>query len=352
MEAKCPKIDENIGRRVVVFGYLRFFLAFLVLLSHIGVRFFTLNPGVVAVVIFYLLAGFVVSHIYTDILPDTKYKLLYFYKDRILRIFPLYLYVLLLSVIFVSVTSYGNPDFSFTKMLYNVTVIPLNYYMYLDSTILSNPPWCLIPPAWSLGTELQAYLLLSLLFVFKKITPFFVGVSIVIYIVSNFSLINPDYFGYRLLVGVFFIFFTGTLIQKISAKNAQGFEKYFPFFIWITVLFLVPIFYLSNSFSPTYTKETFLGLLVGIPLLFFMAQVRIKLPFNSLLGSLSYGVFLSHFFAIWILDFIAFPKHNFLLYVSALTTLSLLVAYIGVSTVEKKVKNIREFNSPIKKNKL
>lgn len=342
MGAKCPKTDENIGRRVIVFGYLRFFLAFLVMLSHTGVKFFTLNPGVVAVVIFYLLAGFVVSHIYTDILPETKYKLLYFYKDRILRIFPLYLYVLLLSILFVSVTSYGNPHFSFTKMLYNVTIVPLNYYMYIDSTILSNPQWCLIPPAWSLGAELQAYILLSLFFIFKKNTLFFVGISFIIYIVANFSLINPDYFGYRLLAGVFFIFFTGAAIHKISAKNAKGFERYFPLFIWLSVLFFVPVFYLSNSFSPTYTRETFLGLLIGIPLLFFMAHTRIKLPLNALLGSLSYGVFLSHFLALWFLDFIAFPKHNFLLYILALTTLSLLVAYTGVTIVEERVDKIRE----------
>jgi len=324
-----------------VFGYLRFFLAFLVMLSHTGVKIFTLNPGVVAVVIFYLLAGFVVSHIYTEILPDTKYKLLYFYKDRILRIFPLYLYVLLLSILFVSVTSYGNPDFSFTKMLYNVTVIPLNYYMYIDSTILSNPPWCLIPPAWSLGTELQAYLLLSLLFIFKRATLLFVGISFIIYIVANFSLINPDYFGYRLLAGVFFIFFTGTAIHKISAKNAQGFEKYFPLFIWLSIFLFVPVFYLSDSFSPTYTKETFLGLLVGIPLLFFMAHTRIKLPLNALLGSLSYGVFLSHFLAIWIVKYFDLYSKSIFILLPLIAFLSIVISLFGVWTVENQVNKIR-----------
>lgn len=53
-----------------MFGYLRFTLAFLVLLSHVGVTFYTLNPGVIAVVIFYILAGYVVSHLYKDIFPE------------------------------------------------------------------------------------------------------------------------------------------------------------------------------------------------------------------------------------------------------------------------------------------
>ena len=49
-----------------MFGYIRFALAFLVMLSHIGVRVYGLNPGVMAVVIFYILAGYVVSHLFND----------------------------------------------------------------------------------------------------------------------------------------------------------------------------------------------------------------------------------------------------------------------------------------------
>ena len=76
-----------------MFGYLRFILAYAVMLSHIGVRVHGLNPGVMAVVVFYLLAGYVVSFLYRELFASRQERLRYFYMDRIKRIFPLYLYV-------------------------------------------------------------------------------------------------------------------------------------------------------------------------------------------------------------------------------------------------------------------
>ena len=89
-----------------MFGYLRFILAYLVLLSHIQITFYSLNMGVFAVVMFYILAGYVVSNLYLNILPNTKDKALLFFKDRIKRIFPLYLYTLILSFIFILFSNY------------------------------------------------------------------------------------------------------------------------------------------------------------------------------------------------------------------------------------------------------
>lgn len=47
-------------------GYIRFFLAFLVLISHLGIRFKGMNEGVFAVVIFYILAGHVVTKLFLE----------------------------------------------------------------------------------------------------------------------------------------------------------------------------------------------------------------------------------------------------------------------------------------------
>lgn len=324
-----------------MFGYLRLVLAFCVMISHMDILIYGLNPGVVAVVIFYLLAGFVVSHLFFDILPDSKYKILLFYKDRFLRIFPLYIYIMLLTVIFLLLTSFANPNFTFVKLFYNITIIPLNYYMYIDSAILTNPSWCLVPPAWSLGAELQAYILLSLVFLFRKFRIFFAIGSFIIYIIANLSILNPDYFGYRLVVGVFFIFYTGSAIHKITSKKGDIFEKLFPVFIFFSTILLTFVFYVLDSFSPTYTKETLLGLFIGVPLIYFMSRTKIKFPLNFLFGSLSYGLFLSHFLSIWILEYFDFNIENILLKICAVFFLSILISYIGVVAIEKKINSIR-----------
>lgn len=322
-----------------MFGYIRFFLAWLVLISHIGIRVYGLNPGVMAVVVFYILAGYVVSHIYNDIIPQSRYKILAFYKDRLYRIYPLYLYTLLLTVVFLGYTSFGDSHFTFTKMIANLLIIPLNYYMYIDFTILKEPNWCLIPPAWSLGTELQAYLLLPLAMIWTRLKYVFAITSLMIYILANISILNSDHFGYRFIVGVFFIFLIGSAIHK-SRTCKDTFNRYFPVNIWVLITILVPLFYITDTFSPTYTRETFIGLLIGIPLVIFGAKFKKQLPYNKHLGSLSYGIFLSHFLAIWILQYNSIPSTNTLSYVTLITLLSFFIAQIGIIFVEKPLNKL------------
>lgn len=322
-----------------MFGYLRFLLALLVVVSHLGMRFEGLNPGVMAVVIFYLLAGYVVSHLYYDILPDGRDKIFRLYADRMRRIFPLYLYVLFLTVLFISITSFGAPDFSFIKMIANGTIIPLNYYMFADFTILTNPSWCLIPPAWSLGAELQAYLLLPLVFLCFRLKWVLGLLTFAVYLAANFSIIHPDYFGYRLIAGVFFIFIIGSSIQR---SYATLFDKYFPLLVWGTVLLLFVMFYSMNLFSSAYTKETFIGLLIGIPLIYGVSRSQIKLPFNAELGGLSYGIFLSHFLSMWILKYVAAAHPQSYTYAVMVIGLSCLISYVGVKLIEKHTNKWRK----------
>ncbi len=322
-----------------MFGYLRFFLAFLVLLSHIEVKFYTLNPGVIAVVIFYILAGYVVSHIYIDIFAHKKNKLFAFYKDRFLRIYPLYIYVVVITTLFLLLTSFSNPSFTTISVINNLTIIPLNYFMYIDSTILGEPSWWLVPPAWSLATELQAYILLPFALMFKRLKIALAIISFIIYIVANFSIINPDYFGYRFIVGVFFMFLLGSAIYSFT----RG-DRFFILFIWLSILIAVPIFSYTDSFSPTYTKETFIGILIGVPIILAISKLKISLSFNSTLGSLSYALFLTHFLAIWVLEYIGVPSAITFIYIVKLTSLSLAISIVGVYSVEKSITKIRILN--------
>ncbi|EQB34360.1 hypothetical protein M947_11370 [Sulfurimonas hongkongensis] len=322
-----------------MFGYLRFILASMVVLSHTGVSIYGLSPGVMAVVLFYVLAGYVVSHLYEDIFKNKKNRLRYFIKDRLLRIFPLYIYIATLTLIFINLTSLSHSSYSITAILGNLFIIPLNYYMYADFALLSasGVDWWLIPPAWSLGTELQAYLLLALTINKKTIFISLSLISFTIYIIANLSILHPDHFGYRFIIGVFFIFSVGAAINKSHLTH----NRYFLIFIYTSMTTLMTIFSIKNYFSPTYTKETFIALLVGIPLIYALKHIKIKLPLNSLLGSLSYGVFLSHFLSIWILQYLGFSKNHSLLYLISIFILSILVSYSGIVLIEKKVTKLR-----------
>jgi len=302
------------------------------MLSHIGVRVDGLNPGVIAVVIFYILAGYVVSFLYCDLFVAHPHRIRYFYTDRIKRIFPLYLYVVVLTLLFLLWTSFGNPHYTVVTMVENLLVIPLNYYMYIESTVLQDPPWCLVPPAWSLGAELQAYMLLPLAFAFQRLKWAFAVVTFAIYFLANMAWLPSDYYGYRLLAGVFFIFLLGGAIQKDRKE-----DRYLIFFLYMATLAVVGAVVRNALPVHTYARETTLGILLGVPLIYLLSKIKVKLPLNALFGALSYALFLTHFLAIWILRYSGVAPSLSVGYIVKLTTLALLMASIGIIIVERKL---------------
>jgi peptidoglycan/LPS O-acetylase OafA/YrhL len=92
-----------------------------------------------------------------------------------------------------------------------------------------------------------------------------------------------------------------------------------------------------------YARETLLGLGIGIPLVVIGTRTRITLPFNGLLGSLSYGVFLSHFLMIWGLDFLGMPEQGCSRHILTVTAGSTAMAFIGVRYLETRVDRVRKF---------
>ncbi len=327
-------------------GYLRLILAYFVLLSHINWRVYDMNPGVFAVVSFYILSGYVVTHLWDNIFPEKPNRLWFFYRDRILRIFPLYLYVFSVTLAFVFFTGYGQPNFVPSKLLANALIVPLNYFMWYDTTILTDPAWCLIPPAWSLGAEEQAYLLLSVLLVVRPLKYLLAPASLFVFIVASLGWIHTDYYGYRLLPGVFFMFVAGHCLCRIHYHKATIFDRVFPVAVWACVLGVFIWLLCVGGYQYPYIRETSLGLIFGVPCVYFVNRFKKRLPGNALAGALSYGVFLSHFLVIWFVDYCRFPKSMQSIdhagYVCIVTALTLLVAWVGIRVIEKPVDKIRK----------
>jgi len=303
-----------------------------VLFSHVDVRVYGLNPGVTAVVIFYMLAGVVVTHLWHHVIPAGPGKLGCFYRDRVLRIAPLYIYAASLTVLFLLLTDYGTPHYSPLALLYNVLIIPLNYYMYIDSTVMSAPAWNLIPQAWSLGAELQAYILLPFALAYPHLRKVLFGLSFSVYIAANLTYLNADHYGYRLVPGVFFIFLLGAYL-----KESQGGERKIltPLLLFVALTVVYGVFEVAGLFPAAYMKETLIGMLLGIPLITYAYLSSKNLPYNRLMGSLSYGVFLTHFLVIWILDYLGLATGRPWFYWCLLLGVTFAISIIGVYLVEK-----------------
>jgi len=328
-----------------MFGYFRFFLATLVVISHLGITFEGANPGVAAVVCFYMLAGFVVSHLFLKVFISQKPLYLRFYYERALRIFPLYLFVAAITLIFIIVTGFGSAEFGIKTLVNNLLIIPLNYYMVLDNAILQDPKWWLIPPAWSLGVELQAYLLLPFIVYFKGVKIVLAVISLTVFSMASLGVIDSDYFGYRLLIGVLFLFILGVSISKsiADANKADLFDRYFPAFVYAYLILLLIISGLYETLHYPYVRETIFGVLLGMPTIIYLSKSKVTLPLNSLLGEFSYGIFLSHFLMIWIVEFYSLvdKSTHIFLYVLLIFLASLLLSIVGVFMLERSVKKYR-----------
>tara|TARA_B110000090_G_C13323747_1_gene424543 strand:- start:528 stop:1253 length:726 start_codon:yes stop_codon:yes gene_type:complete len=232
-----------------------------------------------------------------------------------------------------AITSYGSPNYSALALLNNALIMPLNYYMVIDSTVMTKPAWNLIPPAWSLGTELQAYLLLPFALKYRRFRIMIVVLSLIIYVAANLSFIHTDYFGYRLLPGVLFIFILG------GSLKSRGITQSY----WLsTTLFIASvILYISITYQPIppqmYAQETLIGLMIGIPLLTAAHHLNIKVPYNRDMGSLSYGIFLTHFLIIWFIDYSVLVSSDGWVYYLTVFVLAAMVAKLGISLIDNRI---------------
>lgn len=314
-----------------MFGYIRFILAYMVLLSHMNYKFLGHNIGVFAVVFFYILAGLVTSKVFIKIAPKNS-QISYFIKDRFLRIYPTYLFALLITILFFCATGYLEPNFSFKNLFYHLSIIPLNYFFWLDVQVFNAPIGLnfLIPPAWSLGAELQAYCLLVIAIKFKRLGFMLAFISFIVFCVANLGYIDSDIYGYRTVCGVFFIFYTGFLIYQREYKTLALF--------YIGIILLLMFLIYKNRFG-IFSVEIVTGYLLGVLLVLTHEKFKLKLKFNEILGSLSYSIFISHFMFIWTSEYIL-GVHN--LYF--ITLGSIVFGLINYYLIENRVNKTRFHN--------
>lgn len=310
-------------------GVYRLLLAVLVALSHMGINFAGLNPGVVAVISFLIISGFVMTS-----LIERNYNALskvgLFYVDRALRLYPQFLFYLCLSCVVIYFLLPGTPqaaELTFRHIIANLAIVPLDFYMFgLAGTEL-------MPPAWSLGLELCFYLAIPFLLIFKLRGAAFV-LSVAVFLVACLGYINTDVYGYRLLPGVLFMFLCGSYLH---GKQAKGRLIVAGTLVGAAVLF-VAIMAGWIERRP-FNAEVTLGVALGIPAVFLLTKLR-QHPLDEFFGNISYGVFLNHFVAMYLLRAL-WPLAYIGWYVEAVVVLSFVMSIVSYHAVERPVLKLR-----------
>ena len=280
-------------------GSYRLVLAMAVALSHAGFMVGSLNPGVVAVVGFYLVSGYVMTGLLRNYYAGVA-RIPNFYLDRALRLFPHYLAIAVITLVWFewtgTRTEYLTVEPGAAQLLQNLLVVPLNYYMFNHSS-----DFTLVPPAWSLGAEIQFYLVIPFVLLLGAAGRKFVMLlSATIYTCATLNLINSDWYGFRLLPGILFVFLLGSWLYDLHHQPARRLNgTTLTICATIAAALLATVLFRNQVLTLPYNRETLLGLVIGTALVNALAH-RTRHRIDDALGNVSYGVFLNHYLVMWV----------------------------------------------------
>ena len=180
------------------------------------------------------------------------------------------------------------------------------------------------------------------------------GASFLVFILAVTAALEPDYFGYRLMPGVFFMFVIGTCLYKSTRvpDQADTFDRIFPVFCFLVAVFCLPLMGFLGSIKRGLVLEVFLGLLLGIPIINYLSRNSLRLPFDRLLGDLSYGVFISHFLSMWVLTYLFQLQASSFWGAAAIFLFAVAISLVGTFILERPLFKYRSKLSVEKKYKV
>lgn len=294
-------------------GLLRLLLAISVFFAHVAKpNWYTGLGGQLAVEAFFLISGFYMS----SILRNRYLAKRKFYINRALRIFPIYYFILILSVLqtlIFSKLSIGT-DFKFPislnefiAFLPNLVIFGSDWTQFLNigihgfswigmqGGIGSASTFLLIAPAWTLGLELSFYLIAPRIVQLSQWI--LVAAAVLLFAVRlvYWSLgFSVDPWSYRFFIFELPIFFLGVIVERVKNQNRCQIQISIK-----TQYFVVVTFYLIMGI--VISKESIGYFWVLFPALAFVSLMLLgstNQPFDKRIGELSYPLYLCHILAI------------------------------------------------------
>lgn len=355
-------------------GILRVLLALSVVFTHIETGYkIKLLPGYVAVQAFFIISGFYMSLILNNkYVGKNSYQL--FYKNRFLRLYPMYL-VVLIGTITVSIISalFFNKGLSLTPyidwigtmkpstlaflVMTNLFLFGQDIVMFLgyepnngtlfatSDFMLSNPKafqFLLVPQAWSLSVEILFYFIAPFL-LRKKISLLLVltllsfSLRIFIYRYLGFS---NDPWTYRFFPTELAFFLSGAIAYKLYERISSRIQLSHCI-IPSTLLFIVLIGYHFINFPSSKDWFFYALTLICLPFVFHLTKHN---KFDRRIGELSYPIYIVHIFIIKILKILLF-KIGATQFMTILTCfLSITAAWILLKIIADPIEEMRKAN--------
>ncbi len=305
-------------------GSIRLFLAIAVLMSHADVCDINMVPGHVAVQAFFVISGF-----YMALTLNEKYSergVLLYYSYRFLRLFPIYLIVLIVSFvalwfsdigiftradkfkatftqsIFVSlVYLWTNIAVFGQEILFLLGIAPENHSFYWAlGDMASVKAWhqTLVPQAWSLSMECYFYLIAPFILcrsVYWLSLVFMLSLALRLFIISA----GPEYdlLARRCFPAELCLFLLGAFSYSIFTKVRDSRSKYsLGLTSWAALLVVLTCY---NKIEKEYAFAILaFTTFITIPFVFNLTKNK---KVDRFLGNISYPIYMVHFLIIALL---------------------------------------------------
>jgi peptidoglycan/LPS O-acetylase OafA/YrhL len=258
--------------------------------------------GFIGVDIFFVISGYIITHITLRNIKNNSFSITKFYLRRIKRILPITFIVLFILVLYSSIfdtTSRFNLNFDLVKSSFYFFT---NYELYYKEIAYNQINSELIPLLhfWSLAIEEQFYFIFPLIFILKKkirnlliIIVFFISLLMFIDVAyNNFS--KSFYYTHLRIWEIIF----GVGIAIVNNDYKIKFKYYYNYIKYI-LLFLIFLFILFGDQKDFYPLNIiFIVFITGILLFKFEKEKKnyiLNSSFLNFYGKISFSLYLLHF---------------------------------------------------------
>lgn len=265
----------------------------LVLLYHLNVHF--LKSGYLGVDIFFVISGFLMGKLYSDI--GSLKDIVTFYKKRLNRILPAYFFTLIITLIISAliVLPHEFKDIS-RHGIWSFLLMP-NIGFWADASYFESHYFKPFLNFWSLGVEIHFYLIFPIVaFLFRRavwlVALAAVGSFALCFLMADISP-KTSFFMMPLR---FWEFMAGLLVAKMISPNVKVLKDTAAPIAFIGIVVLTTLGF-SQTEHLKYAAPLMAIFSLGILLFEFPNVIRNSLPSKvmQVLGKYSYSIYLVHF---------------------------------------------------------
>jgi len=303
-------------------GSIRTLLAIAVVFAHsYG---FVFVGGMLAVQLFYIISGFLISYILVE--AQTYQSTKAFYKNRFLRLFPIYWFVSLATLLAVFCAYFVFNEtheiiFTFETLdwfgrlslaLSNVSLFGQDWLMFTgvrdgSFQFVSNfresevVVWTglIVPQSWTLGVELSFYVIAPFIITKPRLMLVLLFFSLLLraYLIS-IGLGTKDPWSYRFFPTELALFLLGACSHQFLKPlyESKGLIRKKPSIIVTLSVFVYCFVYFLLPYRDINTLLLLMLFLISLPYIFFFQSSQ---RWDRKIGELSYPIYISHMLVIW-----------------------------------------------------